>query len=83
MNTPPKPSQRPTATATIPTFFFNSSLSSGFRLVSRRTELPEEADLVAAIPVEPEALASLRQPLGPVSPLIDDPLESIQTVSDE
>jgi hypothetical protein len=49
----------------------------------RRTELPEEADLVAAIPVAPGALASLHQPLGPVSPLIDDPLESLQTVSDE
>ena len=45
-------------------------------------ELPEEADLVAAIPVEPGALASLRQTLGPVGPLIDDPL-GIQTVSDE
>ena len=83
MDTPPKPRQRPTATATTPTFFFNSSLSSGFHLVPRRTELPEEADLVAAIPVEPEALASLRQTLGPVGPLIDDPLKAIQTVSDE
>ena len=83
MNTPPKPSQRPTATATIPTFFFNSSLSSGFRLVPRRTELLEEADLVAAIPAKPEARASLRQALGPVGPLGDDPLEAIQTVSDE
>jgi hypothetical protein len=83
MNTPPKPSQSPIATATIPTFFFNFSLSSGFHLVPRRTELLEEADLVAAIPAKPEARASLRQTLGPVGPLIDDPLEAIQTVSDE
>ena len=83
MDTPPNPSQRPTAATTIPTFFFNSSIPSGFRLVPRRTELPEETDLVAAIPVEPGALASLRQALGPVGPLIDDPQEVIQKVSDE
>ncbi len=40
-------------------------------------------NLAAAIPVTPEALASLRQTLGPVGPSIDDPLEAIQTVSDE
>ncbi len=83
MDTPPKPSQNTSAAATIPKFFFKASILSGFHPVPQRTELPEEADLVATIPVESEARASLRQPLGPVSPSIDDPLEAIQTVSDE
>ena len=83
MNAPPQLGQNTSAAATIPKFFFKASILSGFHPVPQRTELPDEADLAAAIPVTPEARASLRQPLGPVGPSIDDPLEAIQTVSDE